>query len=113
VKQFGPPQCSLEVLAADARAGTATRDEIDRLLRAHNVFRGQVLSFSQSEHHGNELVSFLPRPTVTAPEVILPDGVLEMIEQHIVGIGNWSRELLAAGQHLKRGLLLHGPPSHG
>jgi hypothetical protein len=113
VEQFGPPHCTLEVLAADPAPGSATRDEIGRLIRAHNVFRGQVLSFSVSEHHGNQLVSFLPRPTVAAEDVVLPDGVLETIEQHIAGIGDWSRELLDAGQHLKRGLLLHGPPGTG
>ena len=111
--QFGPPLCVLEVLAADQAAAAATRDEIERLMRVHDVFRGQVLSFTASEHHGNELVSFLPRPAVTAQEVVLPDGVLENIEQHIVEIGDYSRELLGAGQHLKRGLLLHGPPGTG
>ena len=111
--QFGPPFCVLEILAADRSAATAARDEIDRLMRRHDVFRGQVLSFTESEHHGNELVSFLPRPTVTAADVVLPDGVLESIEQHIIGVGGWSRELLEAGQHLKRGLLLHGPPGTG
>jgi hypothetical protein len=107
------PYCSLEILAADRAPGTATRDEIGRLMREHNVFRGQMLSFTTSEHYGNDLVSFLPRPTVTAEQVILPDGVMETIEQHIGGIGDWSRELLDAGQHLKRGLLLHGPPGTG
>jgi ATP-dependent 26S proteasome regulatory subunit len=45
--------------------------------------------------------------------VVLPDGVLEHIEQHIIGVADWSQELLSAGQHLKRGLLLHGPPGTG
>jgi ATP-dependent 26S proteasome regulatory subunit len=72
-----------------------------------------VLSFTESEHHGNELVSFLPRPAVTAADVVLPDGVLQSIEQHIIGVADWSQELLRAGQHLKRGLLLHGPPGTG
>jgi ATPase family associated with various cellular activities (AAA) len=112
-QRFGEPHCLLEILAADPAPGTATRDEIDRLIREHNVFRGQVLSFTTSEHHGNDLVSFLPRPAVTAEDVVLPDGVLQTIEQHIAGIGEWSRELLEAGQHLKRGLLLHGPPGTG
>src|SRR5690348_1692595 len=111
--QFGPPFCALEVLAAGRPAAAATRDEIGRLMRAHDVFRGQMLSFTESEHHGNELVSFLPRPVVTAQDVVLPDGVLESIEQHIIGVAEWSRELLSAGQHLKRGLLLHGPPGTG
>jgi len=111
--QFGPPFCSLDVLAADRETATATRDEIERLMRVHDVFRGQVLSFTESEHHGNELVSFLPRPAVTARDVVLPDGVLESIEQHIIGVADWSAELLRAGQHLKRGLLLHGPPGTG
>jgi hypothetical protein len=111
--QFGGPFCTLEILAADRSPAAATRDEIGRLMRAHDVFRGQVLSFTESEHHGNELVSFLPRPQVTAQDVVLPDGVLESIEQHIIGVAEWSRDLLSAGQHLKRGLLLHGPPGTG
>jgi DNA polymerase III delta prime subunit len=111
--RFGPPFCNLEILAADQAAATATRDEIERLIRAHDVFRGQVLSFSASEHHGNELVTFLPRPVIAAQEVVLPEGVLENIERHVIGVAEWSRELLDAGQHLKRGLLLHGPPGTG
>jgi hypothetical protein len=111
--QFGAPVLVLEILAPDQAAAAATRDEIERLTRLHDVFRGQVLSFAESEHHGNGLVSFLPRPAVTAQEVVLPDGVLENIEQHIVEIGDYSQDLLSAGQHLKRGLLLHGPPGTG
>ena len=111
--RFGPPFYSLEILAADQAAATATRDEIERLMRVHDVFRGQVLSFTASEHHGNELLTFLPRPAVTAQDIVLPGGVLEHIEQHIIGVADWSRELLSAGQHLKRGLLLHGPPGTG
>jgi DNA polymerase III delta prime subunit len=112
-RDFGPPNCRLEILAADRDVASATRAEIERLIRAHDVFRGQVLSFAESEHHGNELVSFLPRPSVTAGDVVLPDGVLETIERHIIGIADWSAELLRSGQHLKRGLLLHGPPGTG
>ncbi len=110
---FGGHFCTLEILAADRSPAAATRDEIERLMRAQDVFRGQVLSFTESEHHGNELVSFLPRPRVTAQDVVLPGGVLESIEQHIIGVAEWSRDLLSAGQHLKRGLLLHGPPGTG
>jgi ATPase family associated with various cellular activities (AAA) len=111
--RFGPPFWSLEILAADQAAATATRDEIERLMRVHDVFRGQVLSFTASEHHGNELVTFLPRPSIAAHDVVLPEGVLENIERHVIGVAEWSRDLLEAGQHLKRGLLLHGPPGTG
>jgi ATPase family associated with various cellular activities (AAA) len=111
--QFGSAVVNLEILAAGREAAAATRDEIGRLMRVHDVYRGQVLSFTESEHHGNGLVSFLPRPAVTAQDVVLPGGVLESIEQHIIGVAGWSRELLDAGQHLKRGLLLHGPPGTG
>jgi hypothetical protein len=111
--RFGPPFCNLEILAADQAAATAARDEIERLMRVHDVFRGQVLSFTASEHHGNELVTFLPRPAIAAQDVVLPEGMLDNIERHIIGIAEWSQDLLDAGQHLKRGLLLHGPPGTG
>ncbi len=112
-QDFSPVYTGLELMAADRAAAIATREEIDRLIRVHDVYRGQVLSFSESEHYGNELVSFLPRPAVAAEEVILPGGVLATIEGHVVGVADWSQDLLSAGQHLKRGLLLYGPPGTG
>jgi ATPase family associated with various cellular activities (AAA) len=112
-REFGPPYGELEILAAGRDAASAARIEIARLSAEHNVFRGQVLSFGQSEHHGNELVSFLPRVPLTAADVVLPGGVLEAIERHIAGIGSLSAELHDVGQHLKRGLLLYGPPGTG
>ncbi|TQM83745.1 ATPase family protein associated with various cellular activities (AAA) [Saccharothrix saharensis] len=110
---FGPPACRLEVLAADRAAARAVGGEVERLMREHDAFRRQVLAFGVSEHRGNELVTFLPRPALDADDVVLPDGVLDSIEQHVVGIAEHSERLLAAGQHLKRGLLLHGPPGTG
>ncbi|QFZ22442.1 AAA family ATPase [Saccharothrix syringae] len=110
---FGPPMCRLEVLSARRAAAREVGAEVERLMREHDAFRRKVLSFGVSEHRGNELLSFLPRPTLDAADVVLPDGVLESIEQHVVGIAEHADRLLAAGQHLKRGLLLHGPPGTG
>jgi hypothetical protein len=112
-REFGPPYGELEILTADRDTASAVRTEIAGLSAEHNVFRGQVLSFAQSEHHGNELVSFLPRVPLAAGDVVLPAGVLESIERHVAGAGNLAHELRAAGQHLKRGLLLYGPPGTG
>ena len=112
-REFGPPYGDLEILAAGRDAASATRTEISRLSAEHNVFRGQVLSFAESEHHGNELLSFLPRIPLGAGEVVFPAGVLESIEQHVAGVGDLAGELRDAGQHLKRGLLLYGPPGTG
>ena len=43
-------------------------------------------------------------------DVILPPGVLDSIEDHAIEVGKQAERLRAAGQHLKRGLLLYGPP---
>ncbi|GAA3816899.1 AAA family ATPase [Sphaerisporangium flaviroseum] len=107
------PQCQVVVLAPDRRSATRTRDEIERLMREHDVYKGQILSFLWSEHRGNDLVTFLPRPELTADQVILPDGVLTTVERHIAGIAEHAARLREHGQHLKRGLLLHGPPGTG
>jgi hypothetical protein len=60
------PRCVLRVLAADRAIATEVRAEVEQLVRASNIFRGQLLSFDVSEHRGNELVSFLPRPDLAA-----------------------------------------------
>ncbi|ROS41645.1 AAA family ATPase [Amycolatopsis thermoflava] len=112
--QHGPSALSkVEVLAGDRAAAGAARDRIEQLARERDVLRGQVLAFGSSEYRGNELLTFLPRPALTAEQVVLPEGVLPAIEDHIVGIAEHADRLRAAGQHLKRGLLLHGPPGTG
>jgi cell division protease FtsH len=45
--------------------------------------------------------------------VILPEGTLERLERHALGIAEHADRLRAAGRHLKRGILLHGPPGTG
>jgi ATP-dependent 26S proteasome regulatory subunit len=46
-------------------------------------------------------------------ELILPPGMLEGIEAQILGVNRHRAALLAHGQHLKRGVLLFGPPGTG
>jgi ATPase family associated with various cellular activities (AAA) len=107
------PVCGLHVLAAKRATASAVRERIETLMREHDVFRGQILAFGFSEHRGNQLVSFQPRPSLAAEEVVLAPGVLEAIERHVVLAADRAQRLRAAGQHLKRGLLLHGPPGTG
>ena len=111
--QYGQPECRLEVVTADRAVATATRERIEELMAEHDILRGQVMAFGTSENRGNELLTFLPRPNLRDEDVVLPEGVLDSIERHTVGIARHGERLLAAGQHLKRGLLLHGPPGTG
>ena len=44
---------------------------------------------------------------------MLPAGVLDRVLRHVAGMAEHRDRLRSAGQHLKRGLLLHGPPGTG
>jgi ATP-dependent 26S proteasome regulatory subunit len=109
----GQQGCRLQILAAERRIATEVRDEVERLMRRHDAFRGALLQFDISDQRGNELISFMPRPELTADQVVLPDGVLESLERHVVRSATHNARLVALGQHLKRGLLLYGPPGTG
>ncbi len=110
----GRSAAALEILAGDTDTTTRFLDEFERLMVSQSVLRGQVLSLSGTEF-GNGVggAVFLRRPAVTADEVVLPDGVLGRIVRHVVGIGEQRERLIAAGRHLKRGVLLYGPPGSG
>lgn len=45
--------------------------------------------------------------------MILPAQTLATISRQVVGVADHRERLLAARQHLKRGLLLYGPPGVG
>jgi ATP-dependent 26S proteasome regulatory subunit len=46
-------------------------------------------------------------------ELILPATTFDDLRRQVVGVARNSTRLLAAGQHLKRGILLYGPPGVG
>lgn len=108
----GPGDMRVELLATDQTVVDDVRAALDERRRRHNVYRGQVLGFTFSEY-GEFGVHFLHRPTTPADEVILPTGVLSSIHRHTVEMANHADALREAGQHLTRGLLLHGPPGTG
>ena len=112
--QFGG-RSGLEVVAPQELCGPLLAD-VRRLMVERSVFRGQLLSFGQSEDaYGSSIgaISFLERPAMSAGDVVLPEGALERIERHVVGTAQHRDRLREAGRHLKRGLLLHGPPGTG
>jgi cell division protease FtsH len=106
------PGLKVDVFAADAEHASALLDELRVLMREHNVFRSQMISL-ESTMWGEVKVAFHERPTTRREEVILPEEVLAAIERQTLGIARRRAALLAAGRHLKRGVLLHGPPGTG
>ncbi|MFC7265807.1 AAA family ATPase [Streptomyces lutosisoli] len=112
--EYGRNKVEIEVLARDKEFADRLLAEIDALVRAHNIFRGQVLSFEGSDFgHGLGPFRFHRRPGLSREEIVLPDGLLERVERQVVGVARRRERLRAAGQHLRRGLLLYGPPGTG
>jgi cell division protease FtsH len=110
----GMPQLALEVLCADAQAARRFLRTIRDLAVRHHVCRGQVLSFEPHEYgDGVGPLRFHERPRVDAADVVLPAGVLDAVHRQILGIAEHRERLLAAGHHLKRGVVLFGPPGTG
>jgi hypothetical protein len=105
----------LGVLADRPGSAAAIAATLRALALEHNVFRGQVISFDRGDMFGERdtVLKFHVRPKVRADEVILPDDSLATIRRQVVGVAEHRHRLLAAGQHLKRGLLLYGPPGVG
>ncbi len=104
-------ELKLEVMAK-------TREDAERVLatlrdriRKSSVYRGRILSLSQS---GSDIAVTIhkSRPVCDA-DIVLPEKLLRRIERHTIGFSAKAEKLGASGQHLKRGLLLHGRPGTG
>ncbi|MFE5817063.1 AAA family ATPase [Streptomyces sp. NPDC056479] len=112
--EYGRNKVEVEVLARDKEFADALLAGLDTLVREHNVFRGQVLSFEGSEFgRGLGPFRFHRRPELTRDDIVLPTGLLERLERQVMGVARRREQLRAAGQHLRRGLLLYGPPGTG
>jgi hypothetical protein len=112
--QFGRELGTLEVLAGERPVADALIERIRALMDARSVIRGQVITFGFDPYgRGLAGLTFVERPDLPAEHVILPDGALDRVSHHVVGIGTQRDHLREHGQHLKRGILLYGPPGTG
>jgi hypothetical protein len=116
-EQSSGSDTTLEVACADQAAAQRVIDEVREQAIARNVFRGHVISFGgdmfgQGGAGGGGL-RFHDRPRLGRDKLVLPPAVIDGIERQVLGVARHSGRLLASGQHLKRGVLLHGAPGTG
>ena len=111
--QFGRQTAVVEVMGTDPAVVTRFLEALRRTMVELSVLRGQVLSFQPTEYGRDAGATFVARPSVAADDIVLPDGVLDEIAQHVITIGTHRDALQRAEQHLKRGVLLYGPPGTG
>jgi hypothetical protein len=110
----GMNSTSVQIAAVDPDLAGEVTARIRELTLEHNVFRGNVLSFGgEMFGHGQTLMTFHQRPGLNAADLILPAEVLAVVQRQVVEVARHKQRLLRAGQHLKRGLLLYGPPGVG
>ena len=105
---------TVEVLASRDGAAAEIAGRLRDLAVEHNVYRGQVVSFGRNMfgHHGS-ILRFHHREPLAPDELILPTATFDDVRRQVVGVARHRDRLRSAGQHLKRGLLLYGPPGVG
>jgi ATPase family associated with various cellular activities (AAA) len=109
-------EVNVQVVGTSMGQAEAALREIRQLANERSVFRGQMITFGPEVFGpatGSTPLNFLPRPSVTRDQLVLPDELLADIERQVAGVAAHSRRLLASGQHLKRGVLLYGAPGTG
>ena len=112
--ESGSHEVGLEFVGRAAELTQALAAKLRALTLELNVYRGQVVSFGHSMFgERSSLLRFHDRPTMTPDELILPAETFADVRRQVVGVARNSDRLRAAGQHLKRGLLLYGPPGVG
>ncbi|SMY12984.1 ATPase family associated with various cellular activities (AAA) [Brevibacterium jeotgali] len=127
----GEPGVRVDVLAEDPAAARSVLGRIDAAVAADSSLRGRVVSFrtphtDPAPHTArpsrpsaaafplpHPAIDVHERPGLHADDVVLPTGCLSRVEAAVLGVSRRAAELRAAGQHLPRVVLLHGPPDSG
>ena len=103
----------LEAMATRRMFAEAWLERLHALMDEHNVYRGKVVAFGGNHPFHEAPLTVRRLPEVSRERIVLPEGTLDRIERHTVGFARHREALRAAGQHIKRGILLHGPPGTG
>ena len=91
--QFGRETGTLEVMRRTGRLGCADGPGAGAHGRAQR-HPGQVVTFGSDPYGpGMAGVTFVARPSVDAAAVVLPDGVLDRVAHHVIGMGEQRERL--------------------
>ena len=99
------PGLDLEIAGLEVQAAQAVQARLGELRRELNVYRTHVLDVTVNPM-GGVVLEFGEVPGTVREDVVLPESVLGRVERHALGVAAHRDALVAAGQHLKRGLLL-------
>jgi len=102
----------LEVMAKNRQTAERFHSQLRKIRRKESIYRGHIISLGVKDHRSLQVL-FHHLPMISRNDIVLPTGLLERIERQSLGFANHSEKLLAAGRHLKRGILLHGKPGTG
>ncbi|WP_181312297.1 AAA family ATPase [Nocardioides campestrisoli] len=112
--ESGLAEVTLEIIAVRAEVAQELGLRLRRLALERNVYRGHVVSFGRDMFGERaSALRFRERPRMAREELILPAATFEDLRRQVVGVARNRERLRAAGQHLKRGMLLYGPPGVG
>jgi SpoVK/Ycf46/Vps4 family AAA+-type ATPase len=110
---FGPTDITVEVMAASRDVAEGYLAGLRERMRRRSVYRGRIVSLTASPPMGSLEVKFHRLPPVAREDIVLPQGVLERIERQTIRFAELRDVLAASRRHLKRGVLLWGPPGTG
>jgi SpoVK/Ycf46/Vps4 family AAA+-type ATPase len=102
----------IEVLAKERATSRRFLSELRALADRHSIYRGKVISM-QTNIHNVPCIKFHDIPKIDRSQLILPKELISQIEKHTSFFSEHRDLLVARGLHLKRGLLLYGPPGIG
>ncbi len=102
----------LEVMAKNRQTAERFLSDLRKVRRHESIYRGYIISLGMKDHRSMQVL-FHHLPMISRSDIVLPIGLLERIERQSLGFAAHSEKLLAAGRHLKRGILLHGKPGTG
>ncbi|MGH3456948.1 AAA family ATPase [Aeromicrobium sp.] len=106
---------TLEAMANRPDVAARTTARLRELAHQHNVYRAQVVSFGHQifDDHLDSVLRLHPRVPLDPSALVLPEATFDDVRRQVVGVARNRQRLRASGQHLKRGLLLYGPPGVG
>ena len=104
----------VEAMGTGREAASGVLRRLRNLMASNHAFRERVIALTPVQGFGAGLrTDFLARPQLARTDVILQEPILERVERLTLLFSERAESMRAGGRHLRRGLLLHGPPGTG